>query len=161
VRNEWKGVGIEDMVRAQLAHFSDLIGSRIVMRGPRLRLNASSAQAIGLALHELATNAAKYGALLTDTGRVRVRWGIEGDAFHISWTECDGPPVSAPNRRGFGTIVMNAMAERSVGGKVELDYASSGLAWRLICPTVNALEPSKRDEQDLIDSTSELNAAAE
>ncbi len=146
VRNEWKGVGIEDMVRAQLAHFSDLIGSRIVTRGPRLRLNASSAQAIGLALHELATNAGKYGALLGDTGRVRIRWGTKRDVFHISWTERDGPPVSAPNRRGFGTIVMNAMAERSVGGEVQLDYASSGLAWRLICPTVNALEPSKGHE---------------
>jgi PAS domain S-box-containing protein len=161
VRNEWKGVGIEDMVRAQLAHFSDLIGSRIVMRGPRLRLNASSAQAIGLALHELATNAGKYGALSTDIGRVRIRWGTEADVFHVSWMECDGPPVRAPNRRGFGTIVMDAMAGRSVGGKVELDYASSGLAWRLICPTVNALEPSKRDEQNSIDRKSELNAAAE
>jgi len=120
VRNEWKGVEIEDMLRAQLAHFSDLIGSRIVMRGPRLRLNASSAQAIGLALHELATNAGKYGALSTDSGRVRIRWGTEADVFHVSWTECDGPPVCAPTRRGFGTIVMDAMAGRSVGGKVEL-----------------------------------------
>jgi hypothetical protein len=56
---------------------------------------------------------------------------------------------------------MDAMARRSVGGKVELDYASSGLAWRLICPTVNALEPSKKDEQNSIDRKSELNAAAE
>ncbi len=142
VRNEWNGVGIEDLVRAQLAHFSDLIGSRIVVRGPRLRLNASSAQAIGLALHELATNAGKYGALSTDTGRVRIRWGIEGDAFQMNWTECEGPPVSAPTRRGFGTIVMEAMAERTVGGQVDLDLAPSGVVWRLTCPVANALEPA-------------------
>jgi two-component sensor histidine kinase len=62
VRDEWKGVEIEDLVRAQLSPFADLIGSRITVRGPKLRLKAAFAQAIGLALHELATNAGKYGA---------------------------------------------------------------------------------------------------
>jgi two-component sensor histidine kinase len=124
VRNEWNGVEIEDLVRAQLAHFADLIGSRIGVHGPKLRFTAASAQAIGLALHELATNAGKYGALSTDRGRVYVRWGTDGDAFTMSWIEREGPPVSAPPRRGFGTIVMEAMAERSVDGKVDLDYAT-------------------------------------
>src|SRR5258706_5477328 len=78
VRNEWNGVEIEDLVCAQLALFADLIGSRIAVHGPRLRLKASSAQSIGLALHELATKAGTYGALSTDTGRVDIRWGIDG-----------------------------------------------------------------------------------
>ncbi len=141
VRNEWNGVEIADLARAQLAHFADLIGSRIAMHGPKLRLNPASAQAIGLALHELATNAGKYGALSTDRGRVDVCWGSNGDTLTISWTEREGPSVSAPTRRGFGTIVMEAMAERSVDGTVELDYAPSGLTWRLTCPAANALEP--------------------
>jgi PAS domain S-box-containing protein len=145
VRNEWNGVDIEDLVRAQLAHFSDLIGSRIVVYGPRLRLKAASAQAIGLALHELATNAGKYGALSTDTGRVRVDWRTEGDAFHMSWTECDGPPVSAPKQRGFGTVVVEVMAERTVGGHVSLDLAPSGVKWRLTCPAANALDRLERE----------------
>jgi PAS domain S-box-containing protein len=68
VRGERKGVETQDLVRAQLAHFVDLIGSRITMQGPKLRLKAASAQAIGLALHELSTNAGKYGTLSTDTG---------------------------------------------------------------------------------------------
>src|SRR5262249_9314494 len=143
VRNEWNGVEIADLVRAQLAHFADLIGSRIAMRGPKLRLNPASAQAIGLALHELPTNAGKYGALSTDAGRVDVSWGSDGDTLTMSWTERDGPPVSAPKRRGFGTIVMEAMAQRSVDGKVALDYAPSGLTWRLTCPAANALEPGE------------------
>ncbi len=146
VRNEWNGVEIEDLVRAQLAHFADLIGSRIAMHGPKLRLNPASAQAIGLALHELATNAGKYGSLSTDAGRVDVSWASDGETLTMSWTECEGPLVSAPTRRGFGTIVMETMAERSVDGKVDLDYAPSGLTWRLTCAAANALESREREQ---------------
>jgi two-component sensor histidine kinase len=141
VRHAWHGVEIEDLVCAQIAPFADLIGSRIVVRGPKLRLNAASAQAIGLALHELATNAGKYGALSKVTGRLDIHWGTDGDTFAMSWAEHDGPPVSPPQRRGFGTIVMERMTECSVGGAVDLDYAPSGLTWRLTCPAASALEP--------------------
>jgi PAS domain S-box-containing protein len=140
VRNEWKGVEVRGLVHAQLAHFADLIGSRISVGGPELRLKEASAQAIGLALHELATNAGKYGALSTDMGHVDLCWGADGDAFTMTWTESGGPPVSPPKRRGFGTIVMGVMAERSVCGNVALDYAPSGVRWRLVCPAANALE---------------------
>src|SRR5712672_2781705 len=145
VRNEWRGVDDEDLVRAQLAHFADLVGSRIAVRGRKLHLNAAAAQAIGLALHELATNAGKYGALSTDSGRVEVCWETDRGTFTMSWTERDGPPVSAPKRRGFGTTVLEAMAKRSVDGTVDLDYAPSGVTWRLTCPTANALELRERD----------------
>jgi PAS domain S-box-containing protein len=141
VRNEWQGVDVGDLVKAQLAHFADLVGSRIAMDGPRLRLNAAAAQAIGMAMHELATNAGKYGALSVDAGRVDVRWRVEGDTFMMSWTERNGPPVSPPERRGFGSTVVDSMAKLSVGGEVKLDYAPSGLIWRLTCPIANAMEP--------------------
>jgi two-component sensor histidine kinase len=142
IRNEWRGVEVEDLVCAQLAPFADLIGFRIVVRGPKLRLNSASAQAIGLALHELATNTGKYGALSTDTGRVDICWGTNGDTFTMRWTERDGPCVSAPQQRGFGTVVMEAMAERTLNGKVELLYPPSGVTWRLFCPTAKTLEPN-------------------
>jgi two-component sensor histidine kinase len=143
VRSEWSGVEIADLVRAQITHFAD-IDSRIVMHGAQLRLNPASAQAIGLALHELATNAVKYGSLSAERGRVDIGWGMTGgDTFTMSWTEREGPAVVAPKRRGFGSLVMETMAERSVGGKVDLDYAPSGLTWRLTCPAVSALEPVK------------------
>jgi two-component sensor histidine kinase len=141
VRNLWRGVDVEELVRAQLAHFTDLIGSRIVVDGPKVCLKAAGAQAVGLALHELATNAGKYGALSVDTGRVDVCWA-DGETFTMSWTERGGPPVSAPEHRGFGTIVTKAMAEHSVNGTVLLDYTPSGVTWRLTCPAANALEPS-------------------
>jgi PAS domain S-box-containing protein len=140
IRNEWNGVDFEDLVRAQLAHFADLVGSRIDVDGPKLRLNAAAAQAIGLALHELATNAGKYGALSTDRGRVNVCWATVGDIFTMSWTERDGPPISAPKRRGFGTTVIEAMAKQSLDGVVDLDYAPSGVTWQLVCPAANALD---------------------
>jgi PAS domain S-box-containing protein len=138
VRNEWKGVEIDDLVHSQLAHFADLIGSRIIVQGPRLRLNPPAVQAIGLALHELATNAGKYGALSTGAGHVDIFWESDGGTLTMSWTEHDGP-VSPPKRRGFGTIVMEA-AGRSVGGEVALHYGPSGVTWRLTCPAGNALE---------------------
>jgi PAS domain S-box-containing protein len=144
VRNEWKGIEIEDMARAQLSHFSDLIGSRIAVNGPKLRLKTTGAQAVGLALHELATNAGKYGALSTDRGRVEICWSIEDDTLTMSWTEREGPPVSPPKQRGFGTIVMEAMVERSVDGKADVDYSPSGLTWRLTCPAASALESVER-----------------
>ncbi len=139
VRNEWHGVEIEDLVRAQLSPFADLLGSRIALCGPQLRLNAASAQAIGLALHELCTNAGKYGALSTDTGRVDVSWIVADDTFTMSWMERQGPLVSTPKRRGFGSTVMATMTERAVGGKVDLDYAPSGVTWHLTCPAANAV----------------------
>jgi two-component sensor histidine kinase len=140
IRNEWKGVEIEDLVRAQLAHFAGLIDSRIMVRGPRLRLKAESAQAIGLALHELATNAGKYGALSADKGRVDIWWQATANMFTMSWTENEGPPVIAPRRRGFGSTVINAMVKQSLGGGVAIYYARSGLMWQLTCPAANALE---------------------
>jgi PAS domain S-box-containing protein len=140
IRNEWQGVDVEDLVRAQLAHFADLIGSRIFVDGPQLRLKPASAQAIGLALHELATNAGKYGALSTDKGHVEVCWEIESDTLTMNWLERDGPPVSPPERRGFGTTVIETMATHSLDGAVDLDYAPSGVTWRLACPAANALE---------------------
>jgi PAS domain S-box-containing protein len=141
VQNGWQGVDVEKLVRVQLAHFADLVGSRIRVDGPRLRLNSAAAQAIGLALHELATNAAKHGALSVDAGRVDVRWRLEGDTFMMSWIERSGPLVSPPERRGFGSTVVDSMAKLSVGGEVELNYAPSGLIWRLTCLAANALEP--------------------
>jgi PAS domain S-box-containing protein len=147
IRNDWHGVEVEDLVCAQLAPFADLIGSRIIVRGPKLRLNAASTQAIGLALHELTTNAGKYGALSTERGRVNVCWETKGETFTMSWTERDGPPVSSPKRRGFGTIVVEAMTERSVDGTVDLNYPPSGVTWQLVCPAANALEPGEQGDR--------------
>jgi two-component sensor histidine kinase len=141
VRNEWRGTNVEDLVRAQLAYLADFFESRMSVHGPKLHLNATAAQAIGLALHELATNAGKYGALSTAIGRVDIRWQVDGDLFAMNWIEHDGPPVQPPKHRGFGTTVIESMAKQAVDGAVQLEYDTAGVAWRLTCPAANALEP--------------------
>jgi two-component sensor histidine kinase len=132
-------------VRAQLAHFGPILDSRIIVHGPDLTMTAAAAQAIGMALHELATNAGKYGALSNDTGHVNIAWGLEradagGERFKMDWSESGGPTVVPPTRRGFGSTIINTMAKSSLGGEVKLDYAPSGLMWQLTCPAANALE---------------------
>jgi PAS domain S-box-containing protein len=139
VKNEWQNVPLAELVRSQLAPFGDLVESRVAIRGPDLRITAAAAQTIGMALHELATNASKYGALSTDTGRVDIAWRVESaDAgehrFAIEWSENGGPAVVAPTRRGFGCTVLREMTKMSLGADVTLDYAPTGLVWRLECP---------------------------
>jgi len=148
VRNGWRGVDIGDLVRVQMAQFAPLLGSRITAHGPKLRLSPASSQAIGLALHELAVNAGEHGALSTADGNVDVAWRIDGDAFTMSWIECNGPTVCPPHARGFGTTIMEATVQRTVGGPVNLDYTPSGVIWRLNCPVANVRESPDTDFGD-------------
>jgi PAS domain S-box-containing protein len=140
VQNDWRGVDLEELARAQLARFLELFDTRITIHGPKLRLAAAAAQSVGMALHELATNASKHGALSGQHGRVDINWRLDGDEFTIRWTERDGPYVEAPKRRGFGSTVTSTVAKASVDGEVEILYASTGLIWRLKCSADKALE---------------------
>jgi PAS domain S-box-containing protein len=138
IHSEWQGVDVADLVRAQLAPFRDAIDRRILLSGPTVRLGASAAQALGMALHELATNAAKYGALSNGEGVVRIGWNVvaapDGAAFSMEWREDGGPAVAAPTRKGFGQKVMVEMVQRAVKGDVAIDYPETGLRWTLCAP---------------------------
>lgn len=144
VKSRWQGIEIADLIRVQLAHFKDLIGTRIKLDGPSLRLSVPAAQTLGMIIHELATNAAKYGALSNNLGHVDVRWHAQGgednDLFTITWTERGGPTVGAPDHRGFGSTVVKTMAESSLDGDVDLDFAPTGLRWHLVCPSSKVLD---------------------
>ena len=138
IKNAWKGVALDALVRSQLGLFEDLIGSRIELAGPSFLISAPAAQTLGMALHELATNAGKYGALCSRHGRVEIEWSLEpteeGEtAFFMSWCESGGPPVWEPYRRGFGSVIIADMPEGSLGAKVYVDYARAGFTWRLRC----------------------------
>jgi PAS domain S-box-containing protein len=142
VKNKWHGVDLSDLVEAQLAHFKDLIGTRVLLDGLPARLTAEAAQGIGMALHELATNSAKYGALSNGTGRVNIGWHVTAGTkseFSMSWLEHGGPAVAVPTRKGFGQIVIGRMAEAAVQGVAEIDFKEKGVSWNLSAPVRNAL----------------------
>jgi HAMP domain-containing protein/two-component sensor histidine kinase len=144
VKSQWRGIEIADLIQVQLAHFKDLIGNRIKLDGPSLRLSVAAAQTLGMIIHELATNATKYGALSNNLGHVEIRWhaheGEENEVFTISWTERGGPTVVAPRHRGFGSTVVKTMAEASLDGDVALEFPPTGLRWHLVCPTSKVLD---------------------
>lgn len=137
VRGGWGGVSIEDLVRSQLNHLGEEIQSnRVRIEGPEIIVTPSAAEGIGMALHELSTNALKYGSLSGPVGTVLIDWKTEDDGrtFQMGWSELDGPPVTPPQSSGFGRTVIERMAANSVGGTVKLQYAPSGVQWRLIAP---------------------------
>lgn len=146
VQEDWGGVALDLLVRSQLAHFEPLIGNRIRFVGPPLKLAAPAAQTIGMALHELSTNAGKHGALSGEAGQVTLSWSVSdaqegGRRFAISWREDGGPPVTRPLRKGFGSTVIGEMCRMGLDAVVTVDYVPSGLRWSLDCPAANALEP--------------------
>jgi len=143
IKSDWRGIEIAELVHAQLHHFKELIGVRILVEGSAARLTAAAAQAVGMALHELATNAAKYGSLSTKEGRVRICWDIvkqREPLFTMEWTEECGPTVSVPTQKGFGSLVMGPIVESALGGKVEIDFLENGLTWKLSALVASALE---------------------
>jgi len=142
INNRLKASPLADLVHAQLSHFSDLFGTRIFCEGPPVSLTSKASQAIGMALHELATNAAKYGAISNEAGRVDVVWSLEHAAdgqklFIMRWLESGGPPVPKPKRQGFGSVIIAAAVEMSIGGTVFLDHAPTGVRWCLTCDAQN------------------------
>ena len=150
-KSEWRSIDLSELVRTQLAHFKDLVGQRIVLDGPPLNLSVAGAQSIGMVVHELATNAAKHGALFNEVGRVNITWKLTGadrdNRFAMSWIERGGPSVVAPTRRGYGSTVIQGMVELSLGGEVQLDFSTPGLLWQLQCPVTKILE--MEDELDV------------
>lgn len=144
INDQWTSVEIERLAKSHLRPYEDVDENRIDISGPRIVLTEKAAQAIGMALHELATNALKYGALSNETGKVKIEWGVDtrlDGAFRISWLEQGGPQVSVPERLGFGGVVIRRMAASAVQGHVDLRYDREGLVWSLTAPLENIMEP--------------------
>jgi two-component sensor histidine kinase len=140
MKRDWQWLSLEDLVRAQLEPFLDSAKERLTAHGPALQLMPMAAQDLGLALHELATNASKYGALSAPAGKVEIGWTVaDGGAagakdFHMTWRESGGPIVNLPARQGFGSTVITATVPRTFNGKAELEYRPEGICWKLTAP---------------------------
>ncbi|CFX46402.1 putative two-component sensor histidine kinase [Candidatus Filomicrobium marinum] len=126
------------LIREQLKPFTDVEdGGRVVIEGPEVSLTADAAQTIGLALHELATNATKYGALRGQEGTVYIDWSLPNEnnvGLRLSWRESNGPDVEQPQRWGFGRIVIERLAAQTLDGKVVYEFPSTGVVWILEAP---------------------------
>lgn len=127
------GVVLGALIREQLRPFSGDSNAAISINGPDMPLRFAAIQPIGLAIHELATNAAKYGALSVPEGTLDIRWDIKDGQFTLSWTENGGPIVMPPQRKGFGSTVLQSMTRTGLEAEVTLLYASTGLHWAIAC----------------------------
>jgi two-component sensor histidine kinase len=139
LRQNWQGAWMVDLVKAHLDLF--VAAQRVEANGPPLFLNGNAVQNIGFALHELATNASKHGALLGSGGRVTIQWsGPDSDnRIHVLWSEHDGPAVNSPLRRGFGHLVLTELVARALEGQAKLDFSPQGICWQLDVPASQVL----------------------
>lgn len=136
-RRGWIGAPVGEIIHSQLSHFQELVDDRIQLVGASdIILNRQAAEVVGLAVHELATNAGKYGALSNDVGKVLIEWGITDDRerLYISWRESGGPLVTPPSKTGFGSVVISRNPTRSLSAQIELAYPAEGLMWRFDAP---------------------------
>ncbi|QDY99279.1 histidine kinase [Nitratireductor mangrovi] len=145
----WAGVSLNALIRRQIATFVNDV-ERVVVRGEPFLLKPDAVQNLGMAFHELGTNAVKYGALSVPQGRIDVRWTFAGEGdeerIAIEWAEQDGPPVKETKRRGFGTTVLEVHAAAAIGGTVALTFAREGLRWR--AETLRSKLEWRPDEND-------------
>jgi PAS domain S-box-containing protein len=133
--SRWEGVDFRRLVEEELAPFMAGVLPQAFMQGPSLVLRPDAAQALAMILHELATNAVKYGALGAPSGRVRVQWSVQRDGrLRLLWRESGGRPVSPPKTHGFGSTVISTIVQRQLRGDLSMDWAAKGLFCSLTIP---------------------------
>lgn len=149
-RGNWCGVKLDTLIESQLHHLLHLVGVRIRLSGPAIVLNSAAAQAIGMALHELQTNACKYGSLVGEVGCVDVEWQFvdrHGACdFRLSWCESGGPPATPPSHRGFGHIVTVDLIEHELQAVVDARFEEAGFRWSLACDALNVIEDNRTNK---------------
>ena len=142
-RDDWSGASLRTALESALAPFEDAASRRFVLDGPDLDLSPRYVLALGMTIHELTTNAAKYGALAADGGRIEITWrvftaedqaGGRSRRLALEWRETGGPPVAEPRQRGFGTRLISGGISRELGGTVDLSFPPEGVRCALEVP---------------------------
>ena len=133
----WQGISLAGLVRRELAPYATRDNTEV--NGPDILLKSEAGQTVAMVLHELATNAAKYGALSTENGRVSIRWdrrsnGQSRSHLVFEWQEIGGPPVEAPSKPSYGTTTIRELIPYEFGGTVDLVFASDGVRCRVELP---------------------------
>jgi two-component sensor histidine kinase len=143
------GVSLGDLVAGQIEPFRPADAARLEISGPRLMVNAQAAQILGMAMHELSTNAVKYGAFAEETGRLAVRWSSDGDRLLLVWREHVMTRRRRSSRTGFGTTVLNSMVGGALGAEVQRTLHRDGIEWRFAVP-LGALDPRRDLDQPIV-----------
>jgi len=133
-QSRWAGAALHTLVTEELAPYRVAGKSRATISGPKLVLDPKSAQSLAIVLHELTTNAVKYGALSTPSGRLRVEWSRGEAEIVIHWSEAGGPPVKRPRHQGFGTRLVGPIVQTGLKGKLRFDWNRDGLACEIVIP---------------------------
>jgi two-component sensor histidine kinase len=131
----WRGAALKDVAQIEFRPYG---GERYSLDGPDVALSPAEALSLGLLFHELATNAAKYGALSGADGRVEVRWTVDERRLELTWRERSGPKVTPPTRRGFGSRLIERSLKGEMAGEAVLDFAEDGLTCRVTLPLRSA-----------------------
>jgi len=132
--SRWEGAELSRLLEEELEPYRSADAERIVTKGPAVFLQPSTAQIVALTLHELATNAAKYGALSSASGSIALQWQADPGSLTVKWVESGGPAVRAPLCQGYGTKVISASVERQLGGSATFDWRPEGLRFTLSIP---------------------------
>ena len=143
--SRWEGADLTRLVDEEFAPYLATGPARVLARGPVVLMPPAMAQTVALAVHELATNAVKYGALSTETGRVDLTWSNDSGKLELTWVESKGPTISAPSRRGYGSRAIIAGIERQLGGTVQFDWQESGLRCVLTVPHEGKTDGARTD----------------
>ena len=138
VDEEWGGLQLGDLIRAELAPYRDGDDTRIRTEGPAVTLSPGEAQSLGLALHELATNAAKYGGLSEDGESLAVAWRQDERGVELTWAERGRRAILQPSRQGFGSVIVDRLLPSQIGATVQRDYRADGLHCRIAIPRGDA-----------------------
>ncbi len=135
IADNWHGASLRTLVEQQLSAHADRFGAQIAIEGEDVVLKPEAIQNLGLALHELATNAQKYGALSSDRGRVRIHWQFcDAAKLKLIWEERGGPPVTMPERSGFGRAMLETVVSRALEGDVKLSFPPRGVRCVIVIP---------------------------
>ena len=144
-QSRWQGADLGGLVDEELAPYRTNESDRVVTSGPEVSLQPAAAQTLALALHELVTNAAKYGAMSSNSGRIRLTWELQAGSLILHWSETGGPPAPEPASQGFGTKIIIASIERQLGGQATFDWRPEGLQCRFTVPRGNKMEAEPCD----------------
>ncbi len=154
----WQGAELSRLIDEELAPYS--ISDQFRLSGSEVQLQPATAQTLALALHELITNSAKYGALSALSGQLMISWQVDENVLGLTWEESGGPPVAPPTSRGFGTKSLLASIESQLGGQASFDWRPEGLVCRLRVPLARKIPLIPQRDGYTAPSTSELQRAS-